>query len=117
MKDDDVKAFAYLALSGDLSGEGNTFDHHLAADYLRLCDKDTPEAEYFKKKGITPAKAPQGFFVYNYGSTGIFRRNDWMVTLKGYTTDVWGAEIYKKTTGTDVTKVMVPSKSWDIPRA
>ncbi len=61
MKDDDVKAFAYLALSGDLSGEGNTFDHHLAADYLRLCDKDTPEAEYFKKKGITPAKAPQGF--------------------------------------------------------
>lgn len=96
MKDDDVKAFAYLALSGDLSGEGNTFDHHLAADYLRLCDKDTPEAEYFKKKGITPAKAPQGFFVYNYGSTGIFRRNDWMVTLKGYTTDVWGAEIYKK---------------------
>lgn len=89
----------------------------MAADYLRLCDKDTPEAEYFKKKGITPAKAPQGFFVYNYGSTGIFRRNDWMVTLKGYTTDVWGAEIYKKTTGTDVTKVMVPSKSWDIPRA
>lgn len=68
----------------------------MAADYLRLCDKDTPEAEYFKKKGITPAKAPQGFFVYNYGSTGIFRRNDWMVTLKGYTTDVWGAEIYKK---------------------
>ena len=71
MKDDDVKAFAYLALSGDLSGEGNTFDHHLAANYLRLCDKDTPEAEYFKKKGITPAKAPQGFFVYNYGSAGI----------------------------------------------
>ena len=35
MKDDDVKAFAYLAFSGDLSGEGNTFDHHLAADYLQ----------------------------------------------------------------------------------
>ena len=96
MKEDDVAAFAYLALSGDLSGEGNTFDHNLAADYLRLCDKDTPEAAYFRKEGITPAKAPQGFFVYNYGSAGIFRRSDWMVTLKGYTTDVWGAEIYKK---------------------
>lgn len=96
MKDDDVQAFAYLALAGDLSGENNTFDHHLAADYLRLCDKTTPEAEYFKKEGITPAKAPQGFFVYNYGSAGIFRRNNWMVTLKGYTTDVWGSEIYKK---------------------
>lgn len=96
MKADDVAAFAYLALSGDLSGENNVFDHHLAADYLRLCDKDTPEARFFKKQGITPAPAPQGFFVYNYGSAGIFRRNDWMVTLKGYTTDVWGSEIYRK---------------------
>ena len=96
MKTDDVAAFAYLALSGDLSGEGNTFDHHLAADYLRLCEKDTPEARYFREQGITPARAPQGFFVYNYGSAGIFRRNDWMVTLKGYTTDVWGSEIYQK---------------------
>ena len=96
MKENDVAAFAYLALAGDLSGESNTFDHHLAADYMRLCNNDTPEAIYFRKEGITPAKAPQGFFVYNYGSAGIFRRNDWMVTLKGYTTDVWGAEIYKK---------------------
>lgn len=96
MKDDDVQAFAQLALSGDLSGEGNPFDRHLAADYLRLCDKETPEAAYFRQEGVTPAKAPEGFFVYNYGSAGIFRRNDWMVTLKGYTTDVWGAEIYKK---------------------
>lgn len=96
MKENDVAAFAYLALAGDLSGESNTFDHHLAADYMRLCNNDTPEAIYFRKEGITPAKAPQGFFVYNYGSAGIFRRNDWMVTLKGYTTDVWGSEIYRK---------------------
>lgn len=96
MKADDVAAFAYLALSGDLSGEGNTFDHHLAADYLRLCQEDTPEALYFREQGITPAPAPQGFFVYNYGSAGIFRRSDWMVTLKGYTTDIWGSEIYRK---------------------
>ena len=89
MKADDVAAFAYLALSGDLSGEGKAFDHYLAADYLRLCEKDTPEARYFKTQGITPAAAPQGFFVYNYGAAGIFRRSDWMVTLKGYTTDVW----------------------------
>ncbi|WP_337392942.1 chondroitinase family polysaccharide lyase [Prevotella sp.] len=96
MKDDDIASFAYLALAGDLSGEGNKFDRHLAADYLRLCKKNTPEAAYFRKEGIKPAKAPQGFFVYNYGSAGIFRRSDWMVTLKGYTTDVWGSEIYKK---------------------
>ena len=97
MGNDDVEAFANIALAGDLSGRGNTFDHGLAADYLRLVrDRDTPNARFFKKEGIKPAQAPQGFFVYNYGSAGIFRRADWMVTLKGYTTDVWGAEIYAK---------------------
>lgn len=96
MKEDDIEAFASLSLAGDLSEEGNPFDHHLAADYLRLCNGTTSQAAYFKKQGILPATAPQGFFVYNYGSAGIFRRNDWMVTLKGYTTDVWGSEIYTK---------------------
>lgn len=97
MGSDDIEAFANIALSGDLSGQGNSFDRGLAADYLRLVrDRDTPKARFFKKEGIQPARAPQGFFVYNYGSAGIFRRADWMVTLKGYTTDVWGAEIYAK---------------------
>ena len=93
----DIESFASLALSGDLSGEGNAFDKSLAADYLRLLGKaETPKARYFMEQSILPAKAPEGFFVYNYGSAGIFRRADWMVTLKGYTTDVWGSEIYAK---------------------
>lgn len=97
MGSDDIEAFANIALSGDLSGQRNTFDRGLAADYLRLVrNEDTPNARFFKKEGVQPAQAPQGFFVYNYGSAGIFRRADWMVTLKGYTTDVWGAEIYTK---------------------
>ena len=97
MGSEDIEAFANIALSGDLSGRGDAFDHGLAADYLRrIRNGDTPNARFFKKEGIQPAQAPQGFFVYNYGSAGIFRRADWMVTLKGYTTDVWGAEIYAK---------------------
>lgn len=97
MGSEDIEAFANIALSGDLSGRGDAFDHGLAADYLRLIrNGDTPNARFFKKEGIQPAQTPQGFFVYNYGSAGIFRRADWMVTLKGYTTDVWGAEIYAK---------------------
>lgn len=36
MGSDDIEAFANIALSGDLSGQGNTFDRGLAADYLRL---------------------------------------------------------------------------------
>ena len=101
MGSEDIEAFANIALRRsclrDLSGRGDAFDHGLAADYLRLIrNGDTPNARFFKKEGIQPAQAPQGFFVYNYGSAGIFRRADWMVTLKGYTTDVWGAEIYAK---------------------
>lgn len=62
MGNDDVEAFANIALAGDLSGRGNTFDHGLAADYLRLVrDRDTPNARFFKKEGIKPAQAPQGF--------------------------------------------------------
>ena len=96
MKNSDIEAFAHLALAGDLSGSGRNFDYELAADYLCLSHRNTPEARYFKEQGIQPAQAPQGFFVYNYGAAGILRRNNWMVTLKGYNTDVWGSEIYTK---------------------
>ncbi len=97
MGNDDIEAFAFLALSGDLSGNGDEFDWELAGDYLRLLNKrNTPNGKYFFEQGVQTGKAPQGFFVFNYGSAGVFRRADWMVTLKGYNTDVWGAEIYAK---------------------
>lgn len=117
MKEDDITAFAYLALSGDLSGEKNDFDRHLAADYLRLCQKVTPEVRYFKKQGIQPANAPQGFFVYNYGSAGIFRRANWMVTLKDIPPTCGELRFIRKTTDMDVTKAMVRYKSWASPHA
>ena len=96
MKQDDIESFAYLALAGDLTNGTDGIDRSLAADYLRLCTKNTPNKKYFQSLGIEPAKAPQGMFVYNYGAAGIYRRNDWMVTLKGFNTDVWCSEIYKK---------------------
>ena len=93
----DIEAFAQLAMAGDLTGNGDAFDRTLAADYLRLINgKNTKAARYFKEQGVEPAQAPQGFFVYNYGAAGIMRRGDWMVTLKGYNTNVWGSEIYTK---------------------
>ena len=90
----DIGAFAALALAGDLSGKGDGFDRELAADYLRLNPGKSREGAFFRREGVLPAKAPEGFFVLNTGAAGIFRGGDWMVTLKGYTTDVWGAEIY-----------------------
>lgn len=95
LKESDINSFAYLALSGDLSDQGNSFDHNLASEFLRLSSKETKEKKFFQDNGIKTSKSPNGFFVYNYGSTGIFRNDNWIVTLKGYNTDVWGAEIYK----------------------
>lgn len=94
MQTDDIEAFGYLALAGDLSGAGEPVDRELATEYLRLETRDTPLARRFREAGIRPATATEGFFVFNYGAAGILRRNDWAVALKGYNTDVWGAEIY-----------------------
>ena len=96
MTPEDIQAFASLSLAGDLSGKGDRFDRELASDYLRLCNAPTREARRFIAAGVKPAAAPSGFFVYNTGAAAIFRGGDWMVTLKGYNSDVWGAEIYVK---------------------
>lgn len=96
MGNGDIEAFAALALAGDLTGQGGKFDPELAADYLRLQSRKTKNVKFFTSAGIRPALAPEGFWVYNYGAAGIHRRGNWMVTLKGYNTDVWGSEIYAK---------------------
>lgn len=92
----DVNAFGYLAALGDLTGSGRNVDPELAGDFLRLNGTDKQMNALFRKEGISAANAPQGFFVYNYGAVGIHRRDNWMVTLKAFNTDVWGSEIYTK---------------------
>ena len=94
--DEDVNAFGYLALAGDLSDKNNTFDSELAADFLRFGIGDKQLVKTFRKAGMTESGSPEGFWAYNYGAVGIHRRNNWMVTLKGYNTDVWNSEIYAK---------------------
>lgn len=63
-----------------------------------------------RRKTFNRPKLRQGFFVYNYGAAGIHRRADWMVTLKGFNTNVWGfGDLYEKTTRyLDATKATVP---------
>lgn len=94
MEKSDIEAFAKLALAE--KPEGKEFDPQLASDYLRLQTTSTPSGEFFRSKGCQPASNPEGFFVLNYGSAGIYRYQQYMITLKGYNTDVWGAEIYQK---------------------
>lgn len=90
----DINAFAKLALLGDLTGSGLSADPELGGAYLYLGAPDHSLASALSKAGISPSEAPQGFFVYNYGAMGIHRRDNWMLVLKAYNSDVWSSEIY-----------------------
>ena len=90
----DVMAYARLAMLGDLTGSGMSVDPDLAGAYLHLQGNDKEMQAAFKKAGIKAKGPADGFRVYNYGAFGIHRRGDWMMTVKGYNSDVWNAEIY-----------------------
>ncbi len=92
--DRDVLAYARLALLGDFSGSGLACDPDLAGAYLAMGGKDKEMVSAFKKAKIKAKPAQEGFHVYNYGAFGVHRRDGWMITLKGYNSDVWSSEIY-----------------------
>lgn len=92
----DVLAFARLAMLGDLTGSGKQADPELAGAYIALGGSDKEILATFKKMGITELKPAEGFTVYNYTALGIHRRDGWMLSLKGYNSDVWASEIYAK---------------------
>ncbi|MEG1837688.1 MAG: chondroitinase family polysaccharide lyase, partial [Bacteroidaceae bacterium] len=91
-----VNTYAFLAKAVD------PIDKDLAADFLRVREgiksytMDKALVEEFTNQGITAAKAPQGFFVYNYTCLGVFRYNEQMINLKGFSKNLWGSEIYTK---------------------
>ena len=37
---------------------------------------------------------PSGFFQFNHASAGVFRKSNWVAFNKGFTNNMWGAEIY-----------------------
>lgn len=89
-----IKTFGYLSLAGDLTSSGISCDPELGGAYLAMKVSDKSINPRLKKAGVKEAASPEGFFVYNYGAFGIHRRKGWMLTLKGFNTDVWGSEIY-----------------------
>ncbi len=90
----DIEAFASLALLGDLTGSGLSADPELGGAYLYLGGADPESVSALKKAGISASAAPEGFFVLNYAALGIHRRDNWMLSLKAFNSDVWGSEIY-----------------------
>ena len=94
MKSGEVAAIGYLAVLGDLSGQGKAIDHELAGVYLDLGGTNKELLGIFENNNVRPRRPDEGFFVYNYGCFGIHRRDGWMLTLKSYNSDVWCSEIY-----------------------
>lgn len=96
MAEIDVLAFARLALLGDLTHSGKAADPDLAGAYIALGGTDKSILAEFKKLGLGEKKPEDGFSVYNYSALGIHRRSGWMLSLKGFNSDVWSSEIYAK---------------------
>lgn len=90
----DIEAYAALALLGDLTGSGLSADPELGGAYLYLGGDNQKSVSALKKARISASDPPQGFFVLNYAALGIHRRDNWMLSLKAYNSDVWSAEIY-----------------------
>ncbi|SHE30658.1 chondroitin-sulfate-ABC endolyase/exolyase [Mariniphaga anaerophila] len=88
-----INVIGQLATCSDSEKE-TAFDKEMASAFLRLNSSQNKPAAQFQQAGIKAELAPAGFFAYNYGALGIHRRENWMVSLKGYSKYVWGSEIY-----------------------
>lgn len=86
--------YARLALSGTPDGKA-VVDKEMAAAYLRLIqDSVTPDAQEFRKMGVSPEKSPEGNRTFPYSSLSVHRRNHWMVTAMGHSRYLWATESY-----------------------
>lgn len=72
-----------IAIGGDILGK--ELDEELAAAYNFF---------FQTNKYNVPEKIFDGFYQFNYSPMGIYRRKNWVVTMRAPTTKFWGAEIY-----------------------
>ncbi|HPT43161.1 MAG TPA: chondroitinase family polysaccharide lyase [Paludibacteraceae bacterium] len=72
-----------ISIGGDCMG--TAMDEELAGKY-----------NYFYKTNFynVPTSNQEGFYQFNYSPIGIYRKNNWVVTMRSPTTKFWGAEIY-----------------------
>jgi chondroitin-sulfate-ABC endolyase/exolyase len=69
----------------------------VGADILGTNDTELEAAyNYFFKstKYNAPANSYDGFHQFNYSPMGIYRKGNWVATMRAPTTKLWGAEIY-----------------------
>jgi len=88
-------AYLNMALSGTPDGTREV-DATLASAYLRLAgpEADAVAAARFAEEGIAAEEIPEGHWTFPYANLSIHRRDNWMLSVKGYGKYVWASEIY-----------------------
>jgi len=85
-------AFHYLTKAGSVDGK-DSLNKIVSAAYLRLYpEKDMILNYQLMKAGVTAENAPTGHWPMNNAANSIHRRNEWMLSIKGYSKYVWNAE-------------------------
>ncbi|MBL4745280.1 MAG: T9SS type A sorting domain-containing protein [Flavobacteriaceae bacterium] len=84
------KALKNIAITGgDILGL-STADPLLAGLYNRIYGIDPA----FNYTGITSLKTQEGAFQNNHSLSSVFRKSNWIAVNKGFSNNMWGAEIY-----------------------
>ncbi|QZT36302.1 hypothetical protein K5X82_13635 [Halosquirtibacter xylanolyticus] len=87
-----IDGMGYLAKSGIGT---NKINKNLAAAYMRLAKPWERMYREFADDGIKQESNMDGFQVVNYACLGLHRRDDWLVSIRGYNQYVWSGEIYE----------------------
>ncbi|MDD7887839.1 polysaccharide lyase family 8 super-sandwich domain-containing protein [Flavivirga sp. 57AJ16] len=81
-------ALKTLAIAGGGILGLSTADPVLAGLYNRVYGVDMD----FNYNTVTPFS--EGFFQFNHASASVFRKDNWLVFNKGFSSNMWGSEIY-----------------------
>lgn len=82
-----------LAIAGGLILELPTADTILAGEFNRIFGVSTE----FNFNSVAPLSNSSGYFQFNHANMGIYRKDNWIATMKGFTNGLWGAELYPTT--------------------
>ncbi|MDC1107299.1 chondroitinase family polysaccharide lyase, partial [Prolixibacteraceae bacterium] len=88
-----IAAIGHLAVSGN-PDTGASVWSDVGEQYLRFEVESTTNKQTVLDAGVVAQGPYQGAYTFNYAALGIYRQDNWMVTMKGYNMFLWGAEIY-----------------------
>ncbi|MFI3317103.1 MAG: polysaccharide lyase family 8 super-sandwich domain-containing protein [Rikenellaceae bacterium] len=92
----------HSGMSGNFSKASYEKLLEVGADYFDSERDDTLAAyyNYFYKSDKfkdTPQVQTDGFYQFNYSPIGVYRKDNWVATMRSPTTQLWGSEIYVRT--------------------